>query len=153
MPFSLGNHLTLKAPSPKDCWLRAPASQEWLLSEAGLLTGKTRPAALGSPVLLSADRRWLDCVLSGFPPGEAWVEVVDPGSFGVRVSQRELLDAGRPARTRPEHFCFVFYGDASGAFFCPEPWYGRPNSLNERQGVVELEPGGRFRWEMALELI
>ena len=155
MPFSIGNHLSLNIPlvpggDPGAVVIRTPARKEFLLSERGLLSGESRAVDFGAGVRYGDRPGLADCVLGDFP-GEVYAEVIDPSGFGLRVSQRELPSG--EARTSPEHFYFVFYGDAQRTFLCPEPWYGGPNSLNERRGTVELEPGGVFRWEMAIELI
>lgn len=146
MPFSVGNHLTLKLPS-KACRVRTSAQEEALLTDSSLLSGEKSPVNYQAGVALGDAPRLLDCVLGKFPSSDAWAELVDLASFGVRVGQK--ADNGASA----EHFHFVFYGDIERGFFCPEPWYGGPNSLNELKGVVSLKPGARFGWEMTLEMI
>lgn len=143
MPFSVGNHLTLRLPfgsgtRPANCVLRSPARERWELSPEGFLTGWRTPLALEAGVRLGDDPSLLDAVLGGFA-AEAAVEVADPASFAVRVEHRAA-----------ERAFFVLWGDPGRGFFCPEPWLGGPDSLNERAGIVELEPGGRFRWEWRL---
>lgn len=143
MPFSVGNHLTLRLPfgsatRPEDCVLRSTARERWGLTREGFLTGRRDAVDLAGGVRLGSDPSLLDAVLGGFS-GDAAVEVADPGSFAVRVAQQ----AG-------ERTFFVLWGDLRRGFFCPEPWLGGPDSLNERTGIVELDPGGRFRWEWRL---
>ncbi|HAM36385.1 MAG TPA: hypothetical protein DEB40_05940 [Elusimicrobia bacterium] len=156
MPFSIGNHITWALPfarggDPGACLVRTPARVERLLSAQSLLTGATRAADYAGGVPLRDAPRLSDCVLGDFPSGEVWAELIDPASFGIRVSQREI--PGVSPKAAPEHFCFVFYADAQRSFLCTEPWYGGPNSLNERRGLVMLEPGERFGWEMSAEFI
>ncbi|OGS05871.1 MAG: hypothetical protein A3G41_07625 [Elusimicrobia bacterium RIFCSPLOWO2_12_FULL_59_9] len=156
MPFSMGNHIAFVLPLAPGadagaCRVRTPARENRLLSPAGLLTGATRPANYRRGVSLREAPELNNCALGGFGPGEAWAEIVDPASFGVRVRQREILSPGAAPKAAPEYFCFVFYGDERRGFLCPEPWVGVPNSLNDRQGVVLLKPGTEFRWEMTVE--
>lgn len=156
MPFSVGNHITLALPfgsrtPPGECRLFTPAREAWDLTKAGLLSGGRRPASLAAPMPLGRKSPLLNAVLGGFTPEQCWVEVSDPESFSVRVSQREL-DSTAVQYTDPARYLFVLWGDTDLGFFCPEPWYGGPNSLNERRGVVSLPPGARFAWELRAEL-
>lgn len=152
MPFSVGNHLTLRLPfgsssTAQACVVRSPARERWELTREGFLSGE-RSRFDPAGATLGQDPRLLDSVLGSFP-GEASVEVVDPASFGVRVAHRvargEVNDPGRAF--------FVLWGDPRRRFFCPEPWLGGPDSLNERRGIVELEPSGVFEWEWRLEVL
>ncbi|OGS38068.1 MAG: hypothetical protein A2506_08860 [Elusimicrobia bacterium RIFOXYD12_FULL_66_9] len=150
MPFSFGNHLTLAIPFGPGgdggaCIVRSPASKELFLSDKGLLTGGSAPSPCRSGRVLRDDPRLCDMVLGGFPAGECWAELSDPASFGVRVRQSVLGDAG--------HARFVFYSDGGRTFFCPEPWYGDPNSLNGGSSLVRLAPGERFDWEMEITVV
>ncbi|MBI4347955.1 MAG: hypothetical protein HY553_13945 [Elusimicrobia bacterium] len=156
MPFSVGNHLTLALPfgsatAPADCTLRTPARESWDLDAQNLLAGTTRAAGLAEPLALGLGPALLNAVLGGFEWEDSWVEVSDPASFSVRVSQREIVETAVPF-TAPEHYRFVFWGDLKAGFFCPEPWYGGPNSLNEKRGIVRLPPGARFSWELRVQL-
>lgn len=144
MPFSLGNHLTLALPAGGFA-VRTPARRDEELDARGMLTGAVRPVDPGAG--------FEDRVLGDFPPGECWAELRGPDGLGVRVLQRELAAPGAAARTSPERFRFVFYGDRERTFLCPEPWYGEPDSLNTGRGIIRLEPGGRFRWEMTIAFV
>lgn len=156
MPFSVGNHFTLALPfgstsAPGDCRLRTPARQSWDLTPQSLLAQTTRPAGLAEPLALGLGSALMNAVLAGFEWEDSWVEVSDPASFSVRVSHREIVETAVPF-TAPEHYRFVFWGDLLAGFFCAEPWYGAPNSLNDHQGIVRLPPGARFSWEMRVQV-
>lgn len=149
MPFSLGNHLTLAIPfgggDAGACSVRTPAGKSLLLSPQGLLTGESVPVSYGEGAALRDDPRLCDMMLSGFPSDECWVEVRDPSAFGVRVRQNVATD--------PMSLRFVLYSDPSGAFLCPEPWHGEPDSLNTGRALVWLAPGERFEWEMEIMIV
>ena len=150
MPFSFGNHLTLAIPfgpggDAGACVVRSPAAKALLLSDSGLLAGGSVPADCQGGRVLRDDPRLYDMVLGDFPPGECWAEIRDPAAFGVRVRQSVL---GGTEQTR-----FVFYSDGGRTFFCPEPWCGEPNSLNDGRGLVRLAPGERFDWEMEITIV
>lgn len=53
----------------------------------------------------------------------------------------------------PQYYYFVLWGNRDQGFFCPEPWYGGPNSLNLRQGVVLLQSGEAASWTMDVRLL
>src|SRR5207302_5481696 len=93
----------------------------------------------------------LDTVLGGFKRDDAWVELRDPSSTTIRVSHREKsLDGSH--HCGDDDVLFVFWGDAQQQYFCPEPWIGKPNSLNTGDGCIYLEPGQRFIWEIMIEV-
>ncbi len=148
MPFSVGNHITL---ATSDFRLRTPAKTAFDLTPQSLFAGTTRPAGLAEPTEVGLRSPLLNAVVGDFDCEESWVEVVDRDGFTVRVSQHEIADTA-VGFTSPAHYYFVFWGDPEAGLFCPEPWYGGPNSLNERRGVVELPPGARFSWEMRIRL-
>ena len=43
---------------------------------------------------------------------------------------------------------FNVWGDVRDGFFSPEPWVGLQNSLVQRQGLVYLDPGDDFLWDV-----
>lgn len=152
MPFSVGNHLSLALPfgpgKTQACLVSSPARESLLLTPKGLLSGEAVPSPCLQAALLTEEPA-LDMVLGDFP-GPCWAEVKDGSSFGLRVSLREVAFAGVP-KSSAEDFHFVLYSDGK-TFFCPEPWYGAPNSLNSGKGLVRLGPGEKFLWEMELSL-
>lgn len=152
MFFSCGNHLSFRLPFTDsghfdEATLTAPTTHRLGLTPQSLLSGAILPLDLtrGQP-LSNPDLHNL--VITGFPADNVAVELRDPHSFGFRVAQRDASPDG--PRTDPAHFHFVFYGDRQAGLFCPEPWYGGPNSLNTKQGVVFLPPGEAFVWQMIL---
>jgi len=154
MPFSIGNHIGLCLPftgkgSFADCTVRTPGRRRLLLDSLVLLSGKSEPARFGKPVPMR-DRPYDDNVVSGYTRRSAWAEVRDPSSFAVRVSQREVPRGGRRL-SKDGDLLFVLYGDPAERFLCPEPWLGRPNSLNNGVGLLRLAPRKRFAWEMRLD--
>jgi len=155
MFFSLGNHLTLRLPFTaagrfEECVLRAPTRTKFDLTPESLLAGTRQELDLSVGMPLSREELH-NLVIGAFAPDEVWVELRDPHSFGFRIAQREVpAGVEAPLKSQPEHFYFVFYGSAEQGFFCPEPWYGGPNSLNTQQGVIWLPPGETFTWEMEI---
>lgn len=152
--FSIGNHLSFQLPFSnvgrfEACVLTAPTRSRKGLTPQGLLNGRTEMKDfMGGQALSDPDLH--NMVLGDFPPGQTWVELRDPAAFAVQVSQQEIVPPGATPKAQPEHFYFVFWGHPDIGLYCPEPWYGGPNSLNTRQGVIFLEPGESFIWEMTV---
>ena len=148
MPFTIGNHISLRAPFTEagdygDVRVTTPCLCEHVLDEDNIISGEERCLDLGAGRAL-ADGRLSNMVLGGYADEEPWVVMEDPHSFGMRISQRQT-----PARFAPEDVLFVFWGDRRLRYFCPEPWMGGPDALNTRKRVAELPPGEAFTWRMA----
>lgn len=154
MPFSIGNHLSLRIPFTgkgqfEQCTLRTPGSVILQQNPLCLLSGDCTPVDLSRPTPLTR-KDLLDAVLGGFGCDRAWLEVADPASLRIRISHREVPVNGKFLAAE-EDFFFVFWGDPAVGYFCPEPWIGKPNSLNTGEGCIRLEPRQRFFWEISLE--
>lgn len=154
--FSIGNHISFQLPFAdkgrfEACVLTAPTRSRKCLTSQSLLNGRTETIDLTKGRTL-ADPDLHNLVVGDFPPGQTWVELQDPSAFALRVSQEEIVPPGATPKTSPEHFYFVFWGDPDTGLYCPEPWYGGPNSLNTRQGLIFLEPGETFVWEMKVTI-
>lgn len=158
MFFSIGNHLTVVTPftskgNPGSCLMRSPATVRPEISPQSLFSGETTPVDYSKGAALGEDPSLFNMVLGGYPEGDYHVDLIDPASFGLRVRQREVLLHGGSPRTCPESTYFVFYGNMEKGYFCPEPWYGGPNSFNDQRGVVSLPPGEEFVWEMSVTIL
>lgn len=154
MPFSIGNHLCLRMPFSQqgrfdECTLRTPARCILHQNELCLLDGRRTKVDLSQPTSIAREEL-LDSVLGNFAEEEAWVELRDTSSSVVRISHRDKQVDGL-RRCGADDLLFVFWGDAQQQYFCPEPWIGKPNSLNTGDGCVRLEPGERFGWEITIE--
>jgi len=156
MPFSIGNHISLRMPFTgkgrfDECTLRTPGNVILQQDPLCLLSGDRTQVDLSSPASLGR-KELLDTVLGGFKHELVWLELTDPASMRLRVSHRERNVNGKSLAAE-EDFFFVFWGDPALQYFCPEPWIGKPNSLNTRDGCVCLQPGERFVWEIHLQPI
>jgi len=153
MFFSIGNHITFRVPFLPDgkyehVTVTSPSRSYAEIDDQSLLTGRCLERDLSTGGTL-AESDLLNLVLCGYEPSTRFVEMADPASFGMRVSQEEVAADGEQ-RFAPEHVYFVFYGDAEQGLFCPEPWLGGPNSLNTGLGVARLESGEAFEWLMTI---
>ena len=155
MPFAIGNHISFRVPLGgrgryEDCVIRTPARRKYLLTELGLLSGRTKRVALSRPANLT-EAIYGDTFLGGYTRRNGWVELCDPAGITLRVSHAETPVRGN-LLAREQDMHFVFWGNRACGYFCPEPWIGAPNALNTGRGLVMLPPGQTFVWEMRLAL-
>lgn len=142
MPFSIGNHITFRQPlSPGGTMaVSTPATRRLILDTSG------RPAeALDSEPLvgmpLSAFADEVAVPLAGYP-GAPWLELTDSGGLTIRIEHA----ASAPADA--DTVMFNLWGNRTRGFFSPEPWFGRQNSLVDDLGLVRLQPGETFEWQV-----
>jgi galactose mutarotase-like enzyme len=151
MPFSIGNHIAFRLPfsstgSFDSCMIRTPGRQILCQDELCLLSGETLQIDLSMNVQF-ADRKFCDLIIGGYQRAETWFELIDPSSLAVRLSHTEVTD-GKTYRAQETDSLFVLWGDPVLGYFCPEPWLGKPNSLNTKSGCVLLPPAERFVWQV-----
>lgn len=168
LPFSIGNHVTFNFPFDESAdgaawdkgFVRGSPTSELKLTSRSLLSGasEARPelAAAGGLPLSSSNPDACNMVLGIAPDDAAFVELVQPGAFGIRVetSGYGIDDGG--AASAPHllpHRYFVFWGSPEDKFFCPEPWMGGPNSLNTGDGCFSLAPGQTGQWSFAVSVV
>ena len=148
MFFSIGNHITFLAPlvegsDPAAMVLASPSTQEILKTAYGIPTGETRPLSYADGFALGDYPPRTATSLTGYPEGsDPFIEYRDPAGLTIRISHHasEIPD--------PPVILFNVWGDVGGGFFSPEPWVGLQNSLVQRQGLVYLDPGERFLWNV-----
>lgn len=164
---SFGNHITLALPGGPEAFdatrLRLSAADPHLLElvPPGLTTGRIAAArpdlADGNATL--GDSALLDAVTGGFTCAPARLELRHPllpplviSQWGSRLILPPANPGDEPLRLplHPWHFHFVLWGNRELQFFCPEPWYGLPDSLNSREGVVILGAGESAEWVMEI---
>lgn len=151
MPFSIGNHITLRIPllpgeDPLQTTISTPATEQVFTDGAGRPTGRVAPVSYANPRLLSSFEPLTPVSLSGYPAGREWVRLQDPSGFAVTVAHSEDR---RPAGTP---VLFNLWGDPAHGYFAPEPWVGKQNSLATGDGVIALRPGDRYRWTIAVRV-
>ncbi|MFA5857700.1 MAG: hypothetical protein WC955_01385 [Elusimicrobiota bacterium] len=159
MFFSVGNHLTLKYPfTGKDSgynngMIKTRATKGFVLSPYGITSEKFNTINYAGGVTLENDK-YLDMVIGGYNSvDDLWVDFIDSNAFTLRVEQREVVPSGGMPKMSLEHFYYVFWGQRENNLYCVEPWYGAPNSLNTRKGVVMLNKNESCTWQMELKII
>ena len=152
LPFSIGNHITFHLPFTargrfEDAVFVSPTTEHIELTPQDLLSERRLPMDLRRGRALADPALW-NMAICGYAPGRAAVELHDPSGLGFRISQRE---ASEPPRMDPDDVLFILYAERPHGSFCPEPWVGRPNSLNTGRGLTRLAPGEECVWEVAIE--
>ena len=151
MPFSMGNHLSLKLPfvagsDAAAMSLETPNSYQLLRDNHGLVLPESRGGqSFATPTTLSAIDASVALPLAGYG-GEPYATLRDPQGLGLRISQRASTRLDEPLVR------FNLYGSAKQGYICPEPWFGVQNSLNHGRGAVQLKPGADWTWTIELQL-
>ena len=150
MPFSIGNHITFVTPlvpgsDAGRVVLVTPSSEEILKTGYGIPTGEIRPRSHAEGIELAGFERRAAVSLTGYDAGP-FMELRDPAGLTIRMSHA--------ASEVPESPIILYnlWGDAQDGFFSPEPWVGLQNSLVSGQGLIHLDPGGRFEWTIRIEI-
>jgi galactose mutarotase-like enzyme len=151
MPFSIGNHITLRIPllpgdDPLQTAISTPATEQVITDRSGRPTGRVVTVSYLRPRLLSSFEPLTPISLSGYANGQEWVRLQDHSGFAITVSHSEDR---RPTDTP---VLFNLWGDVSQGYFAPEPWLGKQDSLATGDGTIALQPGDTFRWTIAVRV-
>ena len=148
MPFAIGNHLSLKLPfltgtAPEEMTFETPNSFELLRDAHGLITDNRRNRSFARPTRLGDFDSSVALPLAGYQ-GAPYALLRDPQGLALRIAQST-------AATLPEPLVrFNLYGGPKQGYLCPEPWFGRQNSLNLDHGHVTLAAGAEWSWTVEL---
>jgi galactose mutarotase-like enzyme len=149
MPFSIGNHLSLRLPflegtAPGDMLFETNSAVELQRDPRGLVTTQTRPRSFSPPQRLAAFDASVALPLAGYH-GPVFARLADPQGLALRVTHHASSPLPEPLVQ------FNVYGGPRQGFFCPEPWFGLQNSLNRGQGLLTLAPGADWRWIVEIQ--
>jgi hypothetical protein len=75
---------------------------------------------------------------------DPWLRLSDPAGLRLSVQHHAARLPSAPVVQ------FNVWGDPAGGYFSPEPWAGLQDSFVLRQGLVELAPGGTWKWAVRL---
>ena len=149
MPFSIGNHITFRAPllgvgEAAALRFRTDLPLELIRGEDRTFSGRTTPSPYrGEHPLSSLPRR--RAVSLGGAEGQAELTLIDPSGLVLALRHSASAEPSRPA------IRFNLWADTEEGFFSPEPWIGTQNALNSGAGLVQLEPGEEWRWRIEVE--
>ena len=146
MPFSIGNHITFKAPL-------IDGSEAALMQFENdfpdhLITGADKAFAGRVIPSVFRGRHRLDTLpnrkavsLAG-QHQMAKLTIYDPSGLQLRLIHHSSGIATQPA------IQFNLWADTNAGFFSPEPWVGTQNSLNNGMGLISLQPGQSWQWQI-----
>lgn len=149
MPFSIGNHVTFRAPllgvgEAGALRFRTDLPLELMRGEDRTFSGRTIPSLYRGEHPLSALPRRRAVSLGG-AEGRAELTLFDPSGLVLTLRHSASAEPSPPA------IRFNLWADTEEGFFSPEPWIGTQNALNSGAGLVQLEPGEEWRWHIEIE--
>lgn len=148
MPFSIGNHVTFKAPllgrgEARSVRFRTGMPEQLIRAENRTFSGQVVPSPfLGEQPLSALPMR--KAVSLGGGAGPAELLVIDPSGLVLRLRHQASRQPEKP------FIQFNLWADTEEGFFSPEPWLGTQNSLNTGAGLVRLEPGESWDWSITI---
>jgi galactose mutarotase-like enzyme len=146
MPFSIGNHVTFKAPmldigEAGDVRFHSDYPDQMLREETGNFAGRIIPTKYpGWQPVSALPHRY--AVSLGGTSGKAELLVEDPSGLWLKLSHQASSEPQDPV------IRFNLWADTEEGFFSPEPWLATQNSLNTGAGLVRLEPGRNWNWQI-----
>ena len=149
MPFSIGNHVTFKAPllgtgEAADMRFRNDFPDYLVRAENRTFAGKVAPSSYRGEHSLSVLPKRRSVGLGG-TSGAAELTVIDPSGLTLGIRHRATAEPEAPV------IRFNLWADTEEGFFSPEPWLGTQNALNSGAGLVRLEPGDDWKWTIEIK--
>jgi galactose mutarotase-like enzyme len=150
MIFSIGNHIAFKIPfvqgtDPAKMLFETQSSAQLLRNSVGVLSGGQIPRSFATPQNLDSFDAHEALPLTGYR-GQPFARLIDPQGLTLLLTQWA-------SSTLPEPLVrFNVLAGPKLAFFCPEPFFGVQNSFNTREGLIELKPGGLWKWRFVLQV-
>jgi len=150
MPFSIGNHLTFKAPLIEtnklaDFKFSTSCKKQMEYDQHGLPTGKTFNASLNGISMFKQlpERKAIpltDC------QKRKQVSLIDPSGLTVTIEQHSEYLPSSP------YVEYNLWASAEQGFISPEPFIGAKNSLNSGIGLISLKPNNHWTWSVTISV-
>ncbi|MSU47741.1 MAG: hypothetical protein EXS37_01365 [Opitutus sp.] len=150
MFFSIGNHMTFRMPlvdgsDVKTIQLETPSTIEHLKDDATLPTGEQRARSFRAAARV-VDLQFVPAISLGGYTGDPWLRLTDPAGLALRITHHADSLPPEPLVQ------FNIWGRPGDGYLSPEPVVGLQNSLNLRQGLIELSPGNAWSWRVWIDL-
>jgi len=146
MPFSIGNHITFNAPLIEG----SDASQlqfdndfpdQLITGSDKAFSGLIKPSPFqGRHNIGELPKR--KSVSLGGQEGNPELTICDPAGLNLKLVHLSSAEPVKPA------IQFNLWADTDAGFFSPEPWVGTQNSLNTGMGIISLQPGQTWQWQI-----
>ena len=150
MFFSIGNHITFRMPlvegsDVERIQLETPSTIEHLKDDATLPTGERRARSFRDAARV-VDLQFVPAISLGGYTGDPWLRLTDPAGLALRITHHA------DSLPREPLVQFNIWGRPGDGYLSPEPVVGLQNSLNLRQGLIELPPGKAWSWRVWIDL-
>lgn len=148
MPFSIGNHITLRLPivegsDPAATTFSGNLDTLFVTDDRRRFTGEIVESPFAGAQQVGVLPHRLSVSL-GSSDNVPELHVRDASGFGISFAHE--ITAG----TAVEAIDFNLWADLEEGFFSPEPWIGTQNSLNSGAGLVHLAPGDSWHWQIRI---
>lgn len=148
MPFTIGNHVTFKAPllgigEASDLRFHNDFPDYLVRAADRTFAGEVVPSPYRGERALSALPQRRSVALGG-RTGTAELTIRDPSGLSVLLRHEASFEPAEPV------IRFNLWADTEEGFFSPEPWLGTQNALNTGAGLLRLEPGERWHWTIEI---
>ena len=149
MPFSIGNHVTFRAPliegaNSGSLIFRNEFPSQLIRGDDRTFSGQVVPSPYRGEQSLSV-LPVRQAVGLGGVDGPAELTVIDHSGLSLNLRHEASAEPAPPA------IRFNLWADTEEGFFSPEPWLGTQNSLNNGAGLVRLDPGESWRWTIEIK--
>jgi galactose mutarotase-like enzyme len=146
MPFSIGNHITFKAPLIEG----GDATAVRFHTDLPAMLLRNPDKTFSGDVVPSPFQGWhslaalpvQQAVSLGGSPGSTELQILDPSGLQLRLAHHASSEPLSPS------IRFNLWANTEAGFFSPEPWLGLQNSLNSGAGLVKLMPGETWTWQI-----
>lgn len=144
MPFSIGNHITFKAPliggsKPGDVQFESDFPKRLVTGANKAFAGLIEPSPFPGLRNLSELPRRKSVSLGGSQADPRLI-IHDPSGLFLQLVHRSRKTPDFPFTQ------FNLWADTVDGFFSPEPWVGTQNALNTGAGLTTLSPGESWQW-------
>jgi galactose mutarotase-like enzyme len=148
MPFSIGNHITFKAPlidgsDAADVKFETDLPGLLVRDSNKVWSGEIIPSPFTTRHSI-AELPHRSAISLGGRDGAAQIRILDPSGLELRMVHKASSEPTGPS------IRFNLWVDTKAGFFSPEPWLGTQNSLNSGAGLVRLEPGQSWSWQIEI---
>lgn len=146
MPFSIGNHITFRAPlvagsNAAGVKFKTDLPDLLVRNSGKVFTGKVVPSPYPEQHSI-AELPHRSAISLGGRKGAAEILITDPSGLQLRLVHQASAEPAEPAVR------FNLWVDTEAGFFSPEPWIGTQNSLNSGAGLVRIKPGQSWTWQI-----
>ena len=149
MPYSMGNHIAFNVPMIAGSPARSTRFDSELphilvVNDERIYTGERikSPFSVATSVDVLPKRRSISLGGAG---KIAQLSVIDPSGFQIQIEH------GVQEGPTSDAVDFNLWADVDEGFFSPQPWVGAQNSLNSGFGLMQLEPGNRWQWQIDIK--